>query len=142
MTKMPLIGLLLLASIGAFAKDIPEHLVPSVVVNSFKQTFPKASHVEWELKKGGIYEVEFDLNFYDEYEALYTPEGKLLRYEVEIHKKDLPEAIVQRLQQDFLDYHIDDVEKIVENEIETYRVEIEKGKEERHLHFSSEGEIL
>lgn len=40
------------------------------------------------------------------------------------------------------DYRIEEVDKLVDNGVETYKVEIEKGREEFYLLFSADGKML
>jgi hypothetical protein len=48
----------------SFAQDVPSSQVPSVILNSFKEQFSKATDVEWELN-GDQYNVEFDISSAD-----------------------------------------------------------------------------
>jgi hypothetical protein len=142
--KVKVIQLLALIFMGTsfvFAQDVPESEVPSVIVNSFKKEFPKARDVEWELK-GDQYNVEFEIGFFSDYEAWFDSSGKLLKYTEEISKSDLPEAVKETIKSQFAGYRIDDAEKIVENGVETYEVEIEKKDDERKLVFTKDGTIL
>lgn len=123
-----------------FAQDIPESQVPSVIVNKFKAEFPKAKDVEWELK-GEEYNVEFEIGWFSDYEAWFSTSGQLLRYKQEISRRDLPIAIKDAIKNQYSGYHIDDVEKIVENGKEIYKVEIEKGNDDRNLLFSADGKL-
>jgi uncharacterized membrane protein YkoI len=97
--------------------------------------------VEWE-HKGDQYNVEFEIGFFSDYEAWFDSSGKLLKYTEEISKSDLPEAVKETIKSQFAGYRIDDAEKIVENGVETYEVEIEKKDDERKLVFTKDGTIL
>src|SRR6478609_6371041 len=71
-----------------FGQDVPQSQVPSLVVNNFQQSFPKAFDVEWELE-GENYKVEFETGLLrDDHEALYDKAGKLLRHKEEISQSD------------------------------------------------------
>ncbi len=124
-----------------FAQDIPESQVPSVVLNTFKQQFPKASDVEWE-KKGDHYNVDFEIGFFTDYEAWFDATGNMLKYETEISESDLPKAVKQAISSQYPDFRIDDADKIVQDGNETFLVEIEKGNEEKHLTFSANGSVV
>lgn len=136
-----LMAIFLLGAGTILAQDIQVSEVPSVIANNFKKEFPKANDIEWEIK-GEVYNVEFEIGRSMDYEAWYNASGKLVRYTQEISDKDLPKAITRAIKKQFKGYRVDDAKKIVENEVETYKVEIEKGKEEHDLMFSKNGKLI
>lgn len=123
------------------AQDIPESQVPSVILNSFKKEFPKANDVEWELE-GEHYNVDFEIGWFTDYEAWFSASGKVMRYTMEISDGDLPKAVTHAIKNQYKGYRLDDAKKIIENGVETYEVEIEKGNDERDLTFSKEGKLI
>lgn len=131
---------LCLLFLGAFAQDIPQSQVPSVIVNSFKQGFPKASDVEWELK-GELHEVEFEIGFV-EYKARYNNTGKLTWLKQQIKANELPAEINAAIQKEFSGYRISDVEKIDEQGTISYKMELKKMNEEWKVIFDSKGKML
>ncbi len=132
---------ILIGTTSLFAQDVPENQVPSVILNTFKKEFPKASDIEWE-REGELYNVDFEIGYFTDYEAWFDASGKLIKYSEEISEKDLPQAVKDTVKKQFDGYRIDDVEKITENNIETYRVEIEKGNDERYVTFSKNGKLI
>ncbi len=132
---------ILIGTTSLFAQDVPENQVPSVILNTFKKEFPKASDIEWE-REGELYNVDFEIGYFTDYEAWFDASGKLIKYSEEISEKDLPQAVKDAVKKQFDGYRIDDVEKITENNIETYRVEIEKGNDERYVTFSKNGKLI
>lgn len=140
MKNIILITTLCLFSFGAFAQDIPQSQVPSVIINSFKQGFPKASDVEWELK-GGLYEVEFE-NGFVEYKARYNNSGKLTWLKHDIKPNELPAEVNAVIQKEFSGYRISDTEKIDEQGTVTYKMELKKMNEEWKVIFDSKGKLL
>lgn len=124
-----------------FAQDIPESQVPSVIVNSFKSEFPKAKDIEWELK-GDLYNVEFEIGWSVDYEAWFNASGKLIKYTMEVSKKDIPKAITDAIKKQYKGYRLDDAKKIIENGVETYKIEIENGNIELKLIYSKEGKLI
>ncbi len=136
-----LMAVFFLGTGAMFAQDMPESQVPSVIVNNFKKEFPKAYDVEWE-KKGEQYNVEFEIGAGTDYEAWFTNSGKLIKYKQEVTSTNLPQAIKNAIHSNYPGYRIDEVKKYVENGVETYKVEIEKGSEELKLRFSNDGKIL
>lgn len=136
-----LLAILMITTGTIFAQDIPESQVPSVIVNNFKKEFPKATDVEWE-REGDQYSVEFEIGWFTDYEAWFTASGKLFKYKEEISERDLPKEIKNAIKTQYKGYRIDDVKKITENGVETYKVEIEKGNDERNLLFSKNGTLI
>jgi uncharacterized protein (DUF2249 family) len=136
-----LMAVFLLGTGAMFAQDMPESQVPSVIVNNFKKEFPKAYDVEWE-KKGEQYNVEFEIGTGTDYEAWFTNSGKLIKYKQEITITNLPQAIKDAIHTNYPGFRIGEAKKYVENGVETYKVEIEKGSEELKLLFSKDGKIL
>ena len=124
------------------AQDIPQSQVPSVVANQFSIDFPKAKDVEWELKND-VYNVDFEQGWSKDFEAWYSANGTLIRLEEELlSKSELPKAVITSIEEKFPTYRIDDVTKITKNEEITYKVEIEKGNQERSLYFNENGTII
>jgi len=123
------------------AQDIDVNNVPSVILNEFNSKFPKASDVEWEIQ-GTQYNVEFEMSFHTDYEAWFDSKGNLLVYNEEISYIDLPESVKRTLNNQFYDYKIDDIKKIIENNKTTYSVELEKGKLDKNLLFSEDGKLI
>jgi len=124
-----------------YSQEIPQSQVPSLVVNSFKQQFPKASDIEWEIK-GELYDVDFETGFFTDHEAWYDKEGKRVKYKKDIKSSELPKPILTAVKKDFSEYRIDDAEKIEENDSTTYKVELDKFSEDLKIIFNEDGKIL
>jgi hypothetical protein len=123
------------------AQDIPQSKVPSVVVNKFQQTFPKATDVEWEMA-GENYKVEFEKPLEVDHEAWFDKTGKLIRHKEEISKSKLPASILTKLKTDYNTYRVEDVKKITEGSKITYTVELESSGSEWKITYSNEGKEL
>ena len=136
-----LMAMFFLALGTTFAQDISESQVPSLVVDNFKKEFPKATDVEWE-REGDIYNVDFEIGLFTDYEAWFTASGTLIKYTTEIPTGDLPKAVTNSIKKEYKGYLIDEAKKIVENGVETYEVEIEKGNDERELVYSKNGKLI
>lgn len=132
---------LTLISTATFAQDINPSQVPSVVANSFKKEFPKASDIEWELD-GNNYTVDFEIGWFTDHEIWYDVAGKMLKHVEEISKGDLPKAITAKIDSDFKDLKIDGIKKITEGNEVNYSVELENFTEEWKVIFTGTGEIL
>lgn len=125
-----------------FAQDIPQSQVPSLVLNSFQQKYPKAYDVEWELK-GDLYKVEFEKSLLgDDVEVWFDKSGKVVRSKEEISKSELPKAVLDKIDAEFKASIIKDVEKFNENGTISYKVEIKTIREEWDVLFDEKGNIL
>lgn len=127
-------------SVFAFAQDIPQSEVPSIILNAFKQHFPKASGIEWE-RKGEMYEAEFKIGTAD-YEVFYNSSGKLMRVKNDIAESELPAVVSSAIKKDFPGYRIKDLEKIDEQGVVTYKMELKKLNEEWDVVYDASGKLL
>jgi hypothetical protein len=127
---------------GVLAQRLHKSDVPSVITNHFQQNFPKALDVEWK-KKGDLYNVEFELGITrKDHEVWYNAQGQLVKHEEEISKSELPVAVVEKIQNEFKGYRVEDPKKILEGSKTTYEVELKKGSEEWKVIFDADGTII
>lgn len=134
------VALLSVASTG-FSQEIPQKQVPSLVINNFKKSYPKAKHIEWE-KDGDLFKVDFDETANKDLEVWYDETGNPVKYEEEIPKGQLPEKVLSKINSDFKDYEIEEVEKVTENNTVHYKVELDAKKMDLNVIFDPEGEVL
>ena len=106
-----------------FAHDVPTSQVPSVIINNFKKEFTKAHDIDWEMQ-GDLYNVDFEIEWFTDYEAWFNASGKLVKQTQEISKSDLPKAVINSIKTQYKEYRIEDAKKIIENGVETYKVEL------------------
>lgn len=124
------------------AQDIHQNEVPSVILNNFQKSFPKAADTDWEIK-GNLYEVEFETGFLgDDHKVLYSRDGKLVRHEEEISKGNLPKAVLASINKSFAGYRTDDLKKITEGRKAIYHVELKNISQEWKVVFDAQGRIL
>lgn len=140
MKKILLLALPLLLALSSCAQDIPQNIVPSVVLNAFQQKFPKATDIEWE-KKGDLYEVEFEVQFKD-HKMLIDSTGKIVKHKAEINNADLPAPVKATLQKGFSKYKLDDAKRIETEGVVIYKVEVENASEERKIYLDADGKII
>src|SRR5690554_4177739 len=136
-----LFSLMIVGAGTAFAQDIPHSEVPAAVMKSFNEKFPKASDVEWE-RHGDSYEVDFDMGLFNDHDAWFDASGNITRHKEEISKSDLPKAVANAISAQYPEFRIDDVDKITEGGKVSYKVELEKGQEDRKVYFSEDGTII
>lgn len=134
-------ALLCFAASTAFAQKINEDQVPATVVSNFKKQFAKAIKPKWEME-----DADFEVNFKDngsEYSAKYDKQGNWLETEQEIKSTEIPAIIKQGIEKEFPGFKTDEVEKVNYPDNKTvYEMEVEKGKEEFEVQFSSDGKML
>lgn len=136
------ISILGLSFTNISAQDIHQSEVPSIILNNFQKTFPKASDIDWEIK-GNLYEVEFETGFLgDDHKVLYSRDGKLVRQEEEISKSGVPKAILTSIKRSFNGYRTDDIKKITEGGKVIYNVELKNYSQEWKVVFDAQGKIL
>jgi uncharacterized membrane protein YkoI len=140
MKKAVLVCGMLLAVMCCFAQKIRENEVPSLVMNTFKQRFPKATDIGWK-QSGSLYEASFEVGS-AEYEVWIDQSGKLIKLEQEIRESQLPAAVSAAISKEFSGYRTDDIERIEESGTITYKMELKKGAEEWKVRFDQSGKIL
>lgn len=136
------ISILGLSITNISAQDIRQSEVPSVILNHFQKSFPKAADIDWEIK-GNYYEVEFETGFLgDDHKILYSKDGKLVRHEEEISKSNLPKTVLASIKRSFNGYRTDDIKKITEGGKVIYNVELKNYSQEWKVVFDAQGRIL
>ncbi|APQ17282.1 PepSY-like domain-containing protein [Maribacter hydrothermalis] len=139
--KLATVALTVLGAFTVFAQDINPNDVPVNLKQNFKQNYPQASDIEWEMN-GQAYKVEFDANR-QEYEIWYATDGNITKTEQEMTEADLPQTIKTVIADNYLGYKVDSVEKTIENGDITYKVELEKGwNDEKEVVFDENGKVL
>jgi hypothetical protein len=128
------------AAMVSCAQNNYQSQVPSLVVNSFQQQFPNAKDVEWDTENG-YFNVEFEIGRNDQ-EAWYDSAGKMVKLKQEIAYADLPAVVKDAIKRDYPNYRTDDVKKITEGTVITYKVEVERRADERVLLFEATGKLI
>ncbi len=127
---------------AVFGQDIPQSQVPSLIVNSFQQAYPKAYDIEWEMD-GEMYKVEFETGLTgSDHDAWYDKTGKLVRHKEKISKSDLPQKVTAKINNDYKGYQVDDVKKLTEGSKVTYTLELKTHTEEWKIALDPDGNIL
>lgn len=126
----------------SFAQDIPQSQVPAVVVNAFQQKYSKAADVEWE-KKGDIFEVEFETGIPAKDHKIHLDKtGKVIMHAQDIAKSELPAVVRKSIKQQFPGYISSDAVRIEQKGVITYKVDLEKKKDERKVTFDIKGKVV
>lgn len=140
MKTMKIFMLLALVSFAANAQDLSNSEVPNEVKSAFDKAYSGASDVEWE-KSADNFNVEFDLDRMD-YEIWYSAAGKVLKMEQEVKENDLPASVKNALKSNYSGFKIEDAEMRKEGNTTTYKVELDKGNEEKDVLFDEAGKVI
>ena len=127
-------------SVIAFAQEIRTDEVPSVVLNTFKQKFPKAADVEWKLKNQ-LYNVEFEVGRLD-HEAWINKTGNIVKHKQDIGQYDLPKEVAGSISKNYKGFRIDDSEKIETGGKSLYKVELKTASKEEDVVFDQNGKLV
>lgn len=133
--------ILLLIFTGLFTSCDDDIIPDKVVTDTFKNMFPKAKYVEWEMEYG-YYVAEFRHDGYEK-EAWFDTSGdwKLTNTDYERNVPDVVKTALDKTE--YVAWRIDDVHFIEWKDKDSfYVVEVEKGEMEKELYFSKEGELL
>jgi len=139
MKKKLITAACLLFSGLSFAQDIAVRDVPSIVLNSFTKTFPKANDVDWEMK-GEVFNVEFEIGRRD-HEVWLDQKGTIVKHKKEITARELPSTVKNSIKQNYKGYRIDDVGQVEEMKQVIYKVELKTFTDEKELVFDQSGKL-
>jgi len=139
MKKKLITAACLLFSGLSFAQDIAVRDVPSIVLNSFTKTFPKANDIDWEMK-GEVFNVEFEIGRRD-HEVWLDHKGTIVKHKKEITARELPSTVKNSIKQNYKGYRIDDVEQVEEMKQVLYKVELKTFTDEKELVFDQSGKL-
>jgi len=116
--------------------------VPLVVKKSFETKYPKEKTPSWEIDAHNNFEAHFkDKGI--KYRADFSPNGQWIETETSISKKQLPEAIQQKIKQHYNNYKIAEIEKVSSAlKGEFYDVEFKQKGKNKDIEFRASGEEL
>ena len=117
--------------------------VPDAAIKStFKEMFPKAIFVEWEMEKGYI-NAEFTHDGARK-DAWFDTSGKWLMTETDIRSSKIPAAIKSTLStSEYTSWRIDDVDYLeFASSKPVYVLDMEKGENEADLYFAADGTLI
>ncbi|MBT0608370.1 PepSY-like domain-containing protein [Aequorivita echinoideorum] len=140
MKNVKILSALFLMTNIALAQDIAMDAVHTNVKVSFNKEYANATAVEWERDMEN-YKVEFDLNQIDT-EVWYSDAGNVIRKEQDIAENELPQAVRNAIKSKYASYRVDEIEKIWQNNLTSYEVELEKNGKEMHINFDDNAKVL
>lgn len=137
-----IITLLLVLFIGSAMNCQSDGKVPDVVKDSFKSKYPNENDPDWHQDKNGNYESNFKKDG-KHYKADFSPTGQWIETERRLKKNDLPEAIQLKLNEDFDNYKIVEIEEVQHaSKGLFYDVELKKDGKKQDVEFSKNGTII
>ncbi|MDO1500439.1 PepSY-like domain-containing protein [Winogradskyella maritima] len=126
--------------LSCFSKS--EAQIPNAVKEAFASKYPGEKGYDWEKDSHGNIEIQFKRNG-EQYRADFTKDGRWIETEVSIKAKELPIAILKRIENDFGDREINEVE-LVEHATKGkfYDVEFKRKGKNLDVEFREDGTIL
>ena len=115
---------------------------PRAVKEAFKSKYPGENDPDWRIDRNGNYESHFKKDG-DHYRADFSPDGKWIETEESIKKKKLPKQILVRLEADYSNYEIVELEKVDHHAKGVfYDVELKKDGKKMDVEFTKDGAII
>jgi len=128
-------------ALTTYAQKISADNVPDVVKNAFKQKFPTAQKVKWELDYEN-YEAEFKMDK-KEMSVKFDKDGNWIETETPIKPSAINAEVKEFLTKNFAGFVVKEAEK-VETAAKgiVYELEVKKGEIEYELVVSEKGQLI
>jgi hypothetical protein len=144
-----LVPVAIASTLAAQAQRIKQSEVPKVVVGGVLATYPLASITQFARNAEGgkvIYEVQLEGADGTHWQALVTPEGKVVVEQRAMELKDAPESVRKSLASSgYQDAAVTSVERVTKpdrpDDAPTFEIVVHKGNEKRRLVFEHTGEL-
>lgn len=138
---MKKISISAMAVIFSMTVACAQEKAPAEVQNAFKQKYPEAKAVKWEMENSSEWEAEFKMNG-KEMSAGFDLKGNWQQTETEIKMSELPVAVSDAIKTQFMDYKASEPEKVeMANGEVAYELELKSGKEEWEVVFAADGTV-
>ncbi|PKV50213.1 putative PepSY-like beta-lactamase-inhibitor [Aquimarina sp. MAR_2010_214] len=135
-----LIPYLMLLTISC--SSVAQKKVPTAVEKSFKEKYPDENDPDWHKDKNGYYESNFKIKG-KHYRADFDSSGKWIETERNIKKKKLPNAVKEKIERDFDDYKIIEIEEVDHHlKGRFYDVEFKINGKKQDIEFNKNGKII
>jgi len=120
--------------------------IPVQVKKSFEQRYPNAKAVNWSFNQDDkLWDVVYEKEAL-EYSSSFSEAGDWLQTDINIKITELPDAVMNTLREQFLEYDIEEIERLETPEGLFYEIEVglEEGSEERdyELTISQDGTVI
>ena len=124
------------------AQSVSSQEVPAAVQANFEKMYPGENDPDWHIDSHGYYEANFKKKGV-KYRADYTKDGSWYETETNIKKKELPEAILKAIKEQFGQYDISEVEKVQHHSKGLfYDVEFKRKGKNKDVEFREDGSVL
>ncbi len=131
----------MLGSVLILSQACAQTNAPTEVTTAFSQKFPTVQKVKWDKENKTEWESEFKMNG-KEYSANFTSEGIWKETEYEISEAEIPLAVKQTLERDFIGYKIEESEVSETAAGKVYEFALENGESELEVAISPGGNVL
>ncbi|MGA8852871.1 MAG: PepSY-like domain-containing protein [Christiangramia sp.] len=116
--------------------------VPEAVRSAFQKKYPGENDPDWEEDDHGYWESHFKQDG-EKYRADFNADGSWVETENSIKKENLPEAIKRKIEEEYSDREITEVEHVDNaKEGEFYDVEFKQKGKNMDIEFREDGTIL
>ena len=116
--------------------------IPDAVKEAFTAKYPKEKNPDWEIDANGNFEAGFKKDG-EKYRADFSPDGSWIETERSIKKKDLPRIIQDKIESDFDDEDLVEVEEVEHHEKGLfYDVEFKQKGKNKDVEFKANGQII
>jgi uncharacterized protein YxeA len=115
---------------------------PEAVKIAFQKKYPNENDPDWKIDKNKNFESSFKKHG-KHYRADFSPQGYWIETERNIKKKDLPEAVRDKIKRDYDDYKIYEIEEVQHYQKGIfYDVEFKIDGKKKDIEFNAVGIIL
>ncbi len=115
--------------------------VPTSIRTTFKQKFPNIKRVIWDNGNVKEWEAEFRLNG-NEYSAIFNLQGKWIKTEHEIDRKEIPSNVKATLAKEFEGYKIVEAQISETSKAKVFEIGLKKDKNNVKVTLDIGGNIL
>ncbi|GGX04844.1 PepSY-like domain-containing protein [Aquimarina muelleri] len=139
---MKLVGFLAVFIFTINYSSVAQEKVPNAVKQSFQEKYPGENDPDWHKDKNGYYESNFKKKG-KHFRADFDASGNWIETERSMKKKNLSEAIKEKIKQNFKDYKIVEIEE-VDHYLKGrfYDVEFKIDGKKQDVEFDESGKII
>ena len=115
---------------------------PQAVKETFKAKYPGENDPDWHIDDHGNFESNFKIDGIS-YRADFSPNGSWIETETSIDKKDLPKVIQDKIEANYSEYDITEIEKVEHHSKGMfYDVEFKQKGKNKDVEFNASGDII
>ncbi|WP_432410926.1 PepSY-like domain-containing protein [Rasiella sp. SM2506] len=123
-------------------KKDKESKAPEAVQVAFQTKYPGENDPDWHLDAHGNYEANFKKKG-EKYRADFNPDGTWVETENSIKKKNLPTSIKDKIEKEYSEYEITEVERVDHaTKGVFYDVEFKQKGKNKDVMFTEDGTVI